>query len=382
MKKMRTLFVVAVVMLLLASVALVTPARSAPATQVQAQGGGPVSSGQAVVQKLSDVAAYWTPERMAAAQPMPLREAEAKGTGVSPSAVAAFMATQQPGFAPGNAPGKSPAAVPGLADFTQPVAAISNYYTYPFPYTYSYIGGGLQLIYPEITNGKLFFTQNGGNYVCSGTSVTDNGAGVNRLVATAGHCVHDGSNSVGGWSYNVYFCPAYWTGATPYSPYGCWGESDEWTTSGWYTSGDLRYDHGFIVTTTTSTKGYGRIATVVGTNGEAWGQGSQQEIWSFGYPAAAPFDGTILVWTTSGVAQIDDCGGAGSPYCWGVGSNETGGSSGGAWVILQRWASPGYVVGHNDFKYTSPSMPLAMFSPYQDNSVWLTLYNFARVENP
>ena len=43
----------------------------------------------------------------------------------------------------------------------------------------------------------------------------------------------------------------------------------------------------------------------------------------------------------------------------------TGGSSGGAWSI--RWGtsnSPGFINGHNDYKYTS--QPLAMYSPYQD----------------
>ena len=42
----------------------------------------------------------------------------------------------------------------------------------------------------------------------------------------------------------------------------------------------------------------------------------------------------------------------------------TGGSSGGAWNIDWTTSGPGYINGHNDYKYTS--QPLAMYSPYQD----------------
>ena len=164
------------------------------APAAQAKSGGNVSSGPTRIEKVSDAVAYWTPERIASAKPMPLMEVKGTGKGVSLSAAAAASANLHPGFAPGNAPSQPPAAAIQLDAFMQPVTAVSNYYTYPFPYTYSYIGGGFQKQFPENTNGKLFFSQDGGNWVCSGTVVTDNGAEVNRLVATAGHCVNDGLN--------------------------------------------------------------------------------------------------------------------------------------------------------------------------------------------
>lgn len=43
----------------------------------------------------------------------------------------------------------------------------------------------------------------------------------------------------------------------------------------------------------------------------------------------------------------------------------TGGSSEGAWNISWSDTGPGFINGHNDYKYSSE--PLAMYSPYQDS---------------
>ena len=44
----------------------------------------------------------------------------------------------------------------------------------------------------------------------------------------------------------------------------------------------------------------------------------------------------------------------------------TGGSGGGAWNIGWTSSGPGYIDGHNDYKYTN--QPLSMYSPYQDTT--------------
>jgi hypothetical protein len=61
---------------------------------------------------------------------------------------------------------------------------------------------GNTLVYPVSVVGKLFFTQRGQNFVCSASVIHRD------TLATAGHCVHDGSNSAAGWSTNVLFCPS------------------------------------------------------------------------------------------------------------------------------------------------------------------------------
>ena len=70
----------------------------------------------------------------------------------------------------------------------------------------------------------MFFTDDGLNYVCSGTAVL---SGNKSMVWTAGHCVHDGaSNFHTNWS----FVPAYADGSRPY---GTWTARTLLTTSGW-----------------------------------------------------------------------------------------------------------------------------------------------------
>jgi hypothetical protein len=367
--KSRTLFILVAMTLLLASAAFVTPIPAAQAQAAQAQtasgaGGGFVSSPAQTTQLASAaVASYWTQQRMAAAVPMDktVTASNVKGSIPAPASVST---TGTAGSVAGNAPGKAQASATTLADqgTTQPAAAVAAWYSYPFPYSVSGIGGAWPTYYPLSTNGKLYFTQYGTNYVCSGTSVTSNG-GSQRLVDTAGHCVYSqyGLGDPNGWSYNVYFCPAYYNGV---GPWGCWTSLQLYSFSVWTNNADLRYDQGYIITSDTSTNGYGRLGSTVGTQGFAWNQSYVQDFWSFGYPQAAPYSGGVLILTTSSTAQADDPTGSGYPYTIGIGSDETGGSSGGGWIINARLGAPGYVNSHNDYKYTSPSMPLAMYGPY------------------
>lgn len=374
MKSKIALLVVSI-MLLLSFTVMTTQARGAQAPRT-AGGIEPITSPVASIESVAATYQYWTAEKMAAAIPMDRGPDSGTAGGVSPAAAAPIG---QGGAAPGSAPGEpSKPAITLEQAGIQPTAQIFNYYTYPYPYTWSGMGAFWPSTYPLRTNAKMYLTINGGNYVCSATVVTDGGSGFNRLVATAGHCVHAGDNSGSSWAYNVLICPAYRTGV---GPWGCWAGVLDGTLSPWYSSADWRFDHGFVLTAKTNSLGYGNIATITGTNGLAWNYPYQQDIWSFGYPAASPYTGELLIWTTSGVASIDDPGYGAAPYPFGVGSDETGGSSGGAWAIGMRLAVPGYVVSHNDYKYTSPAMPLAMFGPYQDTN-WYNLWNYMRGLNP
>ena len=85
---------------------------------------------------------------------------------------------------------------------------------------------------PTRTNGKVFFSDGGSNYVCSGTAVL---SGNKSTVWTAGHCVHDGAS---GFHTNWSFVPAYADGS---APYGEWTARNLLTTSGWANGGDFSY---------------------------------------------------------------------------------------------------------------------------------------------
>lgn len=67
------------------------------------------------------------------------------------------------------------------------------------------------IVYPYSTVGKLFFTvPQQGDFYCSASVINY------RVVLTAGHCVHDGSNSKNGFFTNFSFVPAYRDGVAPF----------------------------------------------------------------------------------------------------------------------------------------------------------------------
>lgn len=372
--KLRLIVFLSIAVLLVATSVMAAPAYSVHASRA-AGPNVPVSNTVDLMSE-ADTYAYWTPDRMAQANANPLEPVEVDGQRAQLPPLL-LVPQGEPGFAPGSAPGQPAKPImPSAQVGVQPATFVVNYYTYPYPYTWSYMGAGWPNFYPMRTNAKMFITQNGTNSVCSATVVTDGAAGINRLVATAGRCVVDGA---GHWDTSVLICPA-WVAGHP-GPWGCWSGVGLYALTQWSTGADIRYDHGFVAASHTSSTGLGDIDTVIGTNGEAWNQGYVWDIWSFGYPALSPYDGTTLVWTTSSTAVVDDPGSAGPPFPWGIGSNQTAGAMGGAWSMQQRLAIPGYVVSHNDYKYTSPSMPGAMFGPLQD-SAWVGLYDVARQANP
>jgi hypothetical protein len=173
--------------------------------------------------------------------------------------------------------------------------------------------------------------------------------------------MHAGNgDTLNGWSYNVAFVPAYKNGS---APYGTWyaNNNNLWSLNGWINSGDLRYDMGGAVLNTNS--GY-KISQVVGNLGFAWNQSVNLHWFQFGYPAAAPFNGSLLFTNASSYAYSDTSFGA-APYPVGVGNDLTGGSSGGPWIwkFKGTGGASNYVNGHNSYKYL-PDYPLGMFSPY------------------
>lgn len=356
--------------LLIASAAYVMPGMPNAARAQDGNPAAPISNPPVVAQAASAVDAYWTPERMANAVPMEKLVAGSPNPihGPVPRDVSGGpMAIQ------GNSPGEAPGgvAVPALdaALGGGPSAPVLTWYTYPFPYTHSFIGGGWPALYPLRTNGKLFFSQNGSDFVCSGTSLTSGTGGNRRIAWTAGHCLHDGSNInlFPHWSTNVLFCPAYSNGSV--GPWGCWSWLTEVTPTGWFSSGNFKVDYGLIMTANTSTYGYGRLGDTVGTQGLATSVADPNEFWSMGYPAASPYNGNDLIWTTSSEAVIDDPNAAWTgPLPMGLGSDETGGSSGGAWLWSAKLGSPGFVNSNNDYKYIA--QPNAMYGPWYDSNTF------------
>lgn len=214
-------------------------------------------------------------------------------------------------------------------------------------------------LFPLSTVGKIFFTNAGQDYVCSGTAVVSNN---HNTVDTAGHCLYWNRS----WVSNLIFCPLYDKGNTPY---GCWVARDLEVPSDWLDAGpnDLHHDLGMAIVSPNSE---GNLTDVVGGAGWASNQPIEQSYSAYGYPAARPFDGqtrqscegrTGRSWQMAGGTVIS------------IPCNMTGGSSGGPWFI--KMGGNWYLDGHNDF--TSSIRPGHMFSPYYDDT-WYALYNKAQ----
>lgn len=205
---------------------------------------------------------------------------------------------------------------------------------------------------PEL--GKVFFTLDGVNYVCSGTVTTS----ANRdLVTTAGHCVNEGP---GDFATYFAFVPAYENGA---APYGMWTAAELLTTTAWSGSGDFDYDVGFAVMNERS-DGKSLIDVTVKSFPVLFDSGYRLSVIAYGYPAAKPFNGQYL-YKCTGTSGVDQLGSLDhSLPC-----TMTGGSSGGGWI------SSSQLMSLNSFKYTID--PKTMYGPYF-GSVIESLYQTAQ----
>lgn len=290
---------------------------------------------------------YWTPERMRNAIPLGLEV-----TGEAPDGeVGSDDAGGPPVSIRGDAPassgsfgGDEPAG--RTVGDPEPVA-----YTYPFPFTRHAVDGKYTR-YPYRTIGKIFFTQGGSNFVCSGASVVST---PNNAVYTAGHCVSDGA---GNFSTNVLFSPARKNST---NRYGTFAGSQLWTTSGWHFSGDLTRDFAAFAVGTNA-KGH-TLQSRVGTLGFQYDQSRVQHWDTFGYPATGGFSGETQI-TCKGSHAVDDTGiPGGGPDPIGVGCDMTSGSSGGPWITMLNRGS--FLNSVHSYKYPS-TQPAASYGPYFD----------------
>lgn len=223
-------------------------------------------------------------------------------------------------------------------------------YGYPAPFTRFEVPCPYTQ-YPFVTVGKIFFRQNGGSYVGSAASIG------NYAIFTAGHCVHAGDGKATGWSTDLVFVPAYRDGQ---APRGRWSASYLVTRSKWYSEGNpggLTEDMGGAVLRPLNGR---RISQAVGYLGFAWNWSREQHWLQLGYPAAKPFNGQRMHGVASSYAYNGSVPGV-PPVA--VGSDLTGGCSGGPWL---RGAFTGNSLnGINS--YRQGSRPQEINSPYFDD---------------
>jgi V8-like Glu-specific endopeptidase len=288
----------------------------------------------------------WTKSRMLAAKPYPLLNMDTVPTTLSEQP----QPSGDPVFIPSIPPDNASPAFQVENDITNLSSDSVLGYDYPAPFT-RYENFDDYTIFPYSTVGVLFFSQNGTDYRCSAASIGNN------ALWTAGHCVHDGSGTVDGWSDNVVFAPAYEDGNTPF---GTWSFYDLVTRVAWFSGGDFRFDIGGVILELNASNQ--TVNDLVGSLGFAYNLNPNQHWFNIGYPVDSPFDGKSMQICAASFARNDPL--YTSPIPMAMGCDMTPGSSGGPWIINFS-GSPGntnYINGNNSYRYTGLNEEI--YSPY------------------
>lgn len=208
------------------------------------------------------------------------------------------------------------------------------------------------------TAGRVFFTYQGRNASCSGDAVTSTNK---STVLTAGHCV----KLDGAFHTNFVFVPAYNNGA---APYGTWAARATSATPQWVASEDINYDVGAAVVNQLNGQ---NLTDVVGGQGVAFNQPKAQNMYAFGWPAAAPYDGTKMIYCSGRTFNAFLSNGIGMTC------NMTGGASGGPW-FQQFNETTGTGLQNSVNSYKINFFPNWMFGPFFGADAQ-NLYNAAQV---
>jgi V8-like Glu-specific endopeptidase len=279
---------------------------------------------------------YWTPARMGAAVPADL-VGDPNLTTVMPSIMPA-----------GKVGGSAPRAL------AHPPGAIGSDVTVGTRWPNRFDT-------PAYSNGKVFFTQGGQGFSCSGAVINSE---ARNTVFTAGHCVHSGSG--GDWSDNFVFVPNYLNND---QPVGTWAARDLWSLSGWINEGASAFDLGAAVMFNNAAGS--RIADVTGSQGIEWNGPRGQSVYDWGYPANAPFDGESLQYCNG---TTFDRLFRGFPSDLGLACTMLNGASGGPRVrgFNGVW---GYTISVNSYYLVND--PTRIYGPYFGDGA-ANLYNAVR----
>jgi len=277
--------------------------RRAPLTALLALGlcllaapaaGAATINGHAVPQSSDAIRGYWTPERMAAAQPL-----DGPQGGTEPASPTASAAAQPPDLETDPAQNRT---------------------------------------YPQQVHGRLFVTFGGEDRSCSATVVHSFSG---NLVLSAGHCIVKPSVAGPEWAANVAFVPSYREGERPY---GTWPAISLRAPGAWARAGLLDFDLGAVNIIASD---FGQFQDLLGARGITFNRTARsyrnKRFQIFGYPTdpVASYDGERLIVCNSRFRGIEKLTGAlKAGPC-----HQQEGSSGGGWVLNDRLLNS--VVSHS-----------------------------------
>ncbi|WP_117215055.1 trypsin-like serine peptidase [Allorhizocola rhizosphaerae] len=267
------------------------------------------------------VAAYWTPERLASAKPVQLDEAAIKAAAAKAEVALSKPAKPLYGDAPA-APSIQTGDVGINVNFTHAA-------------------------------GKVFFRNpsDGGNYVCSGGTLN---TPKQRIVITAGHCVHGGSGQT--WMQNWVFYPGYQNGE---GAAGRFAAYTFWTTQGWTNNSNFSYDTAFVPTHLNQ---YGqKVVARVGGNGIIYDPG-RPFVTSIGYPTHVGNGGQLQTFCQGTLSRRNVFNSDQQLNC-----NLRRGASGSVWLkdYDTSFARLGWAVANYSYFFSNED-PSPAFGPYWD----------------
>lgn len=195
------------------------------------------------------------------------------------------------------------------------------------------------------TNGRIFGTDPAeGRYTCSGTALSTPSR---SIVLTAGHCVVENHR----WGQHIVFVPAYDHGARPF---GTFVASAVYTTKQWRRTENPDFD---VAAIRVKPNRYGTLGDVVGDREWTTGRSRFASFQIFGYPAGALQGESLRACDTKGLGSDSLTNGFGGPPTMPGICDMAGGSSGGAWIVDDR-----YIDGVTSYGYTRKHTRL--YSPY------------------
>ena len=233
----------------------------------------------------------------------------------------------------------------------------------PSPTDGDWVSNGL----PQFAVGKVFFTLNNSNYVCSGSLIDDSNSGI-AIVLTAGHCVIDKGKFAKNWMFVPNYDNLITQNSGEIQPADKWYATNlvvrsEFANSRQFNTTAIQHDWAFAVLKKSafSKDGFARSAhdndlpDTRDTSSNALalhvsGFPNSSTSWAFGYPAAQPYNGKELKYAYGLVTGDPATGNT----TWGMPSPLTGGASGGPWLsFLASDYSSGKVSSLNSYKYTN-----------------------------
>lgn len=253
-------------------------------------------------------------------------------------AAARSVPTGQPGFSQGSVPTVSSSAV-------QP----SAYGSSTAPYTtvraaVTVLGNSTSVAntpvtsYPYRATGKLYFQKPGSTswYVCTASLIKKG------VLVTAAHCVFDYGRTTAGWYRSFVWCPANTSSAG--GVYGCYNGGSARILTPYYNGTDVCTQAGVVCNSDIATllvtpKNNVYAGNVVGWYSYGWngysyrassflGNVTTVQITQLGYPVA--FDSGYQMQRTDAVGWYWASGNLKNTQ---IGSAQTGGSSGGPWLV-------------------------------------------------